>query len=146
MVTFEIGNPDPVTMFCYIDVLFILKYGRTTGSGMLLSFRGKLVRFPSSPPIPAVCSLSSCNVISFLGSHLVEISALICVKKCLQPKYGGFFKKNNFVLQISRSPFFPKHSLSTTAKVAHCGMGKWVQQGHKSLQPLALPPKLAVMK
>lgn len=49
MVTFEMGNPDPVTMFCYTDVLFIQKCGRTTGPRMLHSGPGVACEVPHLP-------------------------------------------------------------------------------------------------
>lgn len=49
MVTFEMGNPDPVTMFCYTEVLFILKCSRTTASGMLPSGAMVACKIPISP-------------------------------------------------------------------------------------------------
>lgn len=57
MVTFEMGNPDPVTMFCYADFMFTLKCGRTTGPGM--PPLGAMLAFKVSiSPSHASCLLS----------------------------------------------------------------------------------------
>lgn len=73
MVTFEMRNSDPMTVFYSTEVLFILKYSRTVGLRMLPSGAVVACEFPVSPSH----STSTCSVVSFLGSQLVELTVLV---------------------------------------------------------------------